>query len=285
MKKYYASTGTPYTDTTSSSSTTTTTTMSVSKPFIKYNNPNSCYLDTLIVILKQLVDVSSFLKKGISKHSVDVRNAIIRNDNVKLRKLFYKIDKNDEWLNAQREPLDVVNMLNTLFSIPKTVIVRETKMGKTPTQKKTECYKYLNEDITKSGFDFKFVNTDKDIKIKINEKENLLYSGNTLFRNTYSDVIISKTILSTSFLMMHINRRNVHNKLTFLVTPPKKVLCTQLRAVIVHLGNSISSGHYIGYFKKGTKWFKYDDMENDFEEVGKKLSPSVFRNCTDLFYI
>lgn len=46
----------------------------------------------------------------------------------------------------------------------------------------------------------------------------------------------------------------------------------ELHAVIVHLGKSVHSGHYIAYVRKGGKWILYNDSkvyETDEPAIGK----------------
>ena len=61
--------------------------------------------------------------------------------------------------------------------------------------------------------------------------------------------------------------------------PPKTSLA-QLKSFIVHLGDSPNSGHYIGYVKKGDKWYCCND-----KVISKALTPSEINEAKKQAYI
>jgi len=69
--------------------------------------------------------------------------------------------------------------------------------------------------------------------------------------------------------MPHINP-NVYRKVVdpseILTLPSRRVLT--LTSIVLHLGSTIESGHYILYFKCDGKWWVYDDLGSGFVKIG-----------------
>ena len=69
--------------------------------------------------------------------------------------------------------------------------------------------------------------------------------------------------------MPHINP-NVYRKVVdpseILTLPSSRVLT--LTSIVLHLGSTIESGHYILYFKCDGEWWVYDDLGTGFVKIG-----------------
>ena len=91
------------------------------------------------------------------------------------------------------------------------------------------------------------------------------------------------------------------------INPPKTIRLNEhsaelhLNNIIVHIGNSTKSGHYVAYFKCNGNWYLYNDMRDRIERIGTyeqllkhrilneeetdfKYSGTLENNCYLLFY-
>jgi ubiquitin C-terminal hydrolase len=78
--------------------------------------------------------------------------------------------------------------------------------------------------------------------------------------------------------MPHINPsiyRKVVDPSETLTLPSKRVL--MLTSIVLHLGSTIASGHYILYFKCDGEWLVYDDLGTGFVKIGS-FSKMLQRN-------
>jgi ubiquitin C-terminal hydrolase len=77
------------------------------------------------------------------------------------------------------------------------------------------------------------------------------------------------------FMILSLNRFDRHgNKNTKAIPPPQSIRLNrdspelQLNNIIVHVGDTIKSGHYVAYFKCNDNWYLYNDMRDIIERIG-----------------
>ena len=239
------------------------------------NKNNSCYIDSLFTILHNITDVRRLLRNAKTDTARDIRKAIMRMNVPQFRKVCNDTDdrmSDEDWLTDQKEPLDILLFIKNHMNFPTDVRYRETHYLKEAT-----CLKFLKEKLKRSDFfSYKFFTPSPSNRRLTLDTTDTLDNGK----------VIKHTFVSSPLLMIHINRNQGSSmKDTTEIRVPKTSKCMELAGVIVHIGRNINSGHYIAYFKKKNKWYEYDDLKSHTTPIVGNLKASVFRNCTDVFYV
>ena len=243
---------------------------------------NSCYIDSLIYTLHCVAPalVNRIRRSADRSIAKKIRQAFKEIDIQSLRKLFKKVDPNTDWLHAQQEPIEVIFLLNKFFVLPKTVYTHETIQGSN--SKNSNNYKLIRDKIHKTNFASIVVDADNDKKLSLTTSSVDKVEG---WDQGFQYRIVKKHVIIDQFAMIHINRNNFGQKKKAMIKPPKILQKnTKLRAVLVHLGDSPNSGHYVSYILKGKIWYLYDDMEMELQMIGKVLPESALKNCSDFIY-
>lgn len=249
-----------------------------------HNYNNSCYIDSLLVVLHSITNVKTLLKiKKDSNTNVskELKKAIIALDVQKIRKIMKDNDNNmyddgDDWEHDQMEPIDVLMYWSNYFNFPNNVKYRESVYG----INKNKCKFLIKERIRKSAFNSDlYINSVDNVKVSFNHS--MTVPSNI---SGYTEKEIKKEFIEAPMLMVHINRNVLSRKSHHKVIANYKKKNMELKAVIVHSG-SHRGGHYTAYIKKGTTWYYYDDMKSDYKRIGSHLPSSAFHACTDLFYV
>ena len=173
-------------------------------------------------------------------------------------------------------------MLKTFFDFPKSVVIQQKMFGYSSNNNNI---KLLKDEKYKTDFMCKFVNSIKSIKLTTNDLEIINFDKNNLYNNEYSKLIKQYKILKLKFLCFHINRNTGTSKSYHEVIAPDKIQNTKLKAIIVHYGFTVNSGHYVTYVKNNNIWVLYDDLNDAPINIGPQLHSDIFKNCTDLIYI
>jgi len=260
--------------------------------FINYDGSNSCYIDTTItslfhtqnkyiksIFLRNPINPENKLyeiKTSIKNELLSLYNDLSKRNNAKcsrLRSLFASFDnqykstnKNIEhinWINAQQEPRDVVNMLLKVFNIPQTMKVRIT----TKSEKRIEK-RWFNDPIIEIGE----LMSHRKIFLRDYFPKNIeIYDldNNIKFKKTTE-------IIDANLFMVNIIRNFLNeNKIKTPVIPEeninlynkKQLACT---SILIHHGLNVKGGHYTCVFKyhKDGKWYHYDDLQDEYAPIG-----------------
>lgn len=249
------------------------------------NNNNSCYIDSLFTVLFSIADVKRLFRNAKTTRAREIRKTILDMDVNAFRMSCHSDDRHNDgenWLTDQKEPLDILLFIKNHMNFPNDIRYRETHYLKKSSSPNAKCTTFVKENLKRCDFfSYKFFTPSSNNTKLTFDSVDYIDKG-----NGQTKVIKQKFISSSSLLMVHINRNQGNSsKNTTEIIVPKTSKCMELAGIIVHKGSSISSGHYIGYFKKNNKWYKYDDMKSEVEPVVGNLNSNVFRNCTDVFYI
>lgn len=246
----------------------------------KWHN-NSCYIDSLVYTLHCVApDILSKIRPNVDRDFAKaVRTAFANVDIAALRKLFHQVDSATDWLREQQEPIEVIYLLENYFALPRTVYTRETVYGSN--HSKPGHAKLISDHIKREHFASVVIDADKDKRMRFESKDIDTIEN---WEKGYKYRILNKHIISDRFVMIHINRNNFGSKSTAAVYPVKTLQSScSLKAIIVHIGNTTNSGHYVSYMLKGKTWFLYDDMLG-IKEIGDTLPDMVFKNSSDYIY-
>jgi ubiquitin C-terminal hydrolase len=244
------------------------------------NNNNSCYIDSLLVVLHKVFDMKVLLRNGSTDLSKKFRRALTSLDIKTFRILAATVDNkmaSVDWLYDQKEPLDVLMFLQNHFKFSNNVIYRETYYNKKGGGK----LDFVKEKIKRHVFfDTQYVTPLVDTRLTLDESIHIKNDDGG------STQVIKRKFIDAPIALVHINRGvNGNEKLLSKVFMPCRTGNMHLSGVLVHFGGSIGSGHYVGYYKEGTKWYEYDDMNGSPRLIGRELPALVYRNCTDILYV
>ena len=255
---------------------------------IKWEN-NSCYSDSLLISLfhkKDLFIENELLNAPLIKYdksdlddlAMKIKNELnkiyeiiyMRKDNIKtcanLRKLlnnFYKklvksfpnkkiLDNNDNWTKSQLDVFDLLNLLEKIFDMKKSLIFKEGS----------------NKILT----DFSYM---IPVDLLINKKKifikKIIPNYHLINNNIKKEIII----LKGNKLFLKIFRNLGNFKLETMIIPskilklPKNSFNLYLTSIIIHYG-SYQSGHYICLYNLygSGLWFEYDDLKNKSVYIG-----------------
>ncbi len=58
----------------------------------------------------------------------------------------------------------------------------------------------------------------------------------------------------------------------------------KIKSLMIHLGESVNSGHYITLIKRENKWYKYNDMERGIKEISEKKMKEYKKDVVGMLY-
>ena len=58
----------------------------------------------------------------------------------------------------------------------------------------------------------------------------------------------------------------------------------KIKSLIIHLGDTVNSGHYITIIKRREKWYKYNDMERGIKEIREKELKEYKKDVVGILY-
>jgi uncharacterized UBP type Zn finger protein len=261
-----------------------------------HNANNSCYIDSVIMALLHPIVTRktsnywySFLFKK-SVQSLDVEGVrkelktILKNIKYALKKdckeveymtcfnLRALLDKfstfnsnhDNEWTHTQQDPVDVIYILEHIFNIPQRNQFRIKGVGIEKTSLiglQIPAY-MLRDKATFRTFFPSFY--DKDTKTtRVFEKGEMIYIQ--LNRN-WLDV----EKIKTDFVF------------------PRKISNLNLVSIILHIGSSPTSGHYVTIMRLNRKsWLYYDGMSSELEYIDDSdlYTTDVKRNAVGILYV
>jgi uncharacterized UBP type Zn finger protein len=261
-----------------------------------HNDNNSCYIDSVMMALLHPIVTHhtsnywySFLfKKSVKSLDVEaVRgelkkllkniNNVLNKDYTEveymtcfnLRTLFnkfstYNSNHDNEWTHSQQDPVDVIYILEHLFDIPQRNIFRINGSGIEKTSiigLQIPAY-MLRDKATFRTFFPSFYDTDTKTN-RVFEKSDMIYIQ--LNRNWLD---IEK--IKTEFVF------------------PRKISNMNMVSIILHLGSSPTSGHYVTIMRLNHKsWLYYDGMSTNMAYIDDSdlYNSDVKRNAVGILYV
>ena len=302
---------------------------------LRYNN-NSCYMDSLLVALfnsKSSKVYDYFLQSPIKNHNsvlnnnankireelIYLYNNIISEKKEKniyctnLRKLLRDYENNyikyvnknherNDWISSQSEPFQLLNFLDMIFNYKNNTKIEYVSYGSNKPNKKTLVRKRVD---TESNINI--INIDDLIgkdelyisKLYPKKISTSKFSSDNLWNvdsKQYNTKIEKITLLSSDFLIIHVNRLSYDNKLKTKIIPSLKIKMKEnkhsiyLKSIIIHNGD-YNGGHYTCLYECKNVWYEYDDTKSkmkiigEFDNIINYKNGYYMKNCTDLIYI
>lgn len=247
------------------------------RKLILSNNKNSCYIDSILVSLFYNLDASEWLNKTffskpiqnkIAKDIQDIFKFIFTHlyrsemrfydmhetkENNKeivnnLRNKFHQLNRypNTEWLCSQNEPSDFLMMINEIFDVQHDVCIQEKT--KTQTRKIKERYNVFQ--IFTHSFQTQYIDA-LDI---IRDKNYFLINAEFLYVGVHRGELYQNRQIKSKKHIIFPNTIKLSNG--FL----------QLSSFILHLGESLHSGHFVSYVQgKSNNWILIDNTSNNYQ--------------------
>lgn len=277
---------------------------------LRYDGQNSCYVDTTLTALFHLKNkwiTRNIIKKRdvhVQKKRVETvfskmqREIIELYDHIQmngddeegatcstLRSMFAKFDaayqkdygvklERINWLAAQQEPRDVMDVLTRAYDIKPDVCVSVYRGSNSLSTSSTNMRvhfnaPYISPDILKENKSLKLSSVFPIMK------ETLPNGKTQITKYTKAD-----------FIVVNIGRNWLdEKKLTTPVLPQRKVKLEdesklELVSIICHHGRQTTSGHYTAFLKHKGTWWLYDDMSSKMKNVGRFAEMVVYdRQC------
>lgn len=179
----------------------------------------------------------------------------------------------NEWLHAQQDPIDVVEILQEIYKLPNNVVFAEKtrSMTRARTVKRPFQSVYVSvHSLTRPGG---------------------LKWGQIFPRNTDADTGTESMFLDAPFLYVQLHRNKHDDGLVNFTDSarvktrfaPPAVIAThkgrrtlQMVSIVIHQGMSGTSGHYTALLKQSTgEWVYYDDMDARYELAGLTLEHAL----------
>jgi hypothetical protein len=253
-------------------------------------------------IKKELFNIYSFIHK--SNHLNDNDND---NDNDfmycslfrKLLQYYYDIyiklfpkdkilfNSNDNWIKKQLDIFELLNFISIIFNfkfkkmtkiidghnklysnfiieIPVYELIGKNKLNLIDLfPSKIERYE-LDEDN-------KFINSKGELVLYYQKKKEYIKTSSfiyfQIYRNMGSDEKVKTSIEYPEEIKIKENSKNL-----------------KIKSLIIHLGESVNSGHYITLIKRGIKWYKYNDMEEGLKEISEKELRKYKKDVVGILY-
>jgi len=284
--------------------------------FIQYDGRNSCYIDTTIFALlharntwvtsnllhtdtpnkftnPKLRDIARQVQAELLLLADGIQNpAPIQTLKCsKLRSLFKKFDKEyngtikTEWLNDQNEPRDVLDILARIMQIPSDVKLRRS------------IRTTITEDVM---FNSPIIGIEDLLEVdKPVHLHKYLPCAERSIDVDNTTLVQKEEILDANVLFVNIVRNYLdEKKLTTQVVPrkymsvPQRAEPMRLVSILVHIGSSPMSGHYVCVYKDQTDgvWYLYDDLVGymrigQWKNVLEYKNGFFKKNMVGLFYV
>jgi hypothetical protein len=299
------------------------------------NDRNSCYLDSLLyVLLYREIDyiTTNIIKKDVSQLiinelpitvledlyavTIDIQNELhriqqsIRDGQIfgckALRDMFqayqetytglgFKLKEKVNWITADNEPMDVINLLNTIFQLPINTTIKTTSIGALTPEEPIES---MPERETHEPFTI-MVPVPQETQINtlfaLFSKTVTMYDAQNLYYGQFPVRIEEKELVATNFLHFHLNRLVLlgtkRTKLVNRISPDPRIKNLELTGIVVHKGGA-TGGHYVAFVKCHDMWYYYNDAGfAGLKRIGNfdtfQNTPQwdeILSNATDFFY-
>jgi len=275
------------------------------------NNYNNDKLNSIANnIRKELINIYKIISTSDKK--INIYCSILRKLLNDYQKNYVKyVNKNHDiidWMRVQTEPYDFLNFLGIIFNYKNNTKVKylnyatNLKSKSIPPIRKMLLTKNDINNINPKdiiGLDELLLNDEINIKDYYPKNiSDIKFDKNNLWKinsKEYYRKIEKKIILSSDFLIIHINSLSIDTKLNTKIIPILKIKLIDnknslfLNSIVIHHGNK-HGGHYTCVYECKNIWYEYDDLRDikiigTFEEMCNYRNNYYLKNCTDLIYI
>lgn len=269
-------------------------------PFLQNDGHNSCYLDSTLVGLfhsdhpwisktflsrtrirhhknhTRLYDIAKSIQDELTnmfvrqtRHSCKGLRLLMEQFDAEYSKIHGNVFERVDWRRSQQEPRDVFNVFERIVKIPNDVDIR------------------VNRDKRAVTYAAPFV-PSSDLKVAGRQPVDFFK-----YFPVYKDVSTTRYD-AANVIAFNVERNYLNTKVKTPFIFPAHVAKLQisLKTIIIHHGQSITSGHYTAMICKGVSWYHFDDMNmkqryelvGSFEDVMAWNNGYVMKNCTTLMY-
>lgn len=257
--------------------------------FISYDGVNSCYIDSFmtsflmqrnkwirdnilnaeikhtnhpnvqkiaLTIQFELKRLRKFILKGdatITENSSCTQlRRMFRDFEIAYKKAYKTNYMSVDWTREQNDPSDVIDVLNRVFSIPDNV----------QTNRYSLAYNGIRIFVGDKG------NTDT-VHIK-----QYIPVTKEIISDTRQELITEYKKADILYVAIDRNYNN-ERKSNAIVKPLMEIRLKdndktlKLKAMLIHIGTSVSFGHYIALLCINKKWILYDDMSDGYKTLNK----------------
>jgi hypothetical protein len=288
------------------------------------NENNSCYLDSLLVSLfhfknKEIYDIffnsemnyfnnEEMKKLGllIKKELLNIYTYIRKSEKEEMycsrfRELLQKyydiykekypkerilFNSRDNWTRKQIDIYELLNFLSIIFNFKSKRMIKiiegDNKL-------------YSNFIIEIPSYELMGKREFKISEVIPIKKERYELDDENKYRNSRGELVSyyekkKEYIKSKSFIYIQLYRNIGSEKLKTRIEYPEEIKLREnsksmrIKSLIIHIGDTVNSGHYISIIKDGDKWYRYNDMESEIKEIGDKDRKRYKKNIVGLIY-
>jgi len=258
-----------------------------------FNNPKLKKMGNLIK--KELFNIYSFIHK--SNHNDDdfIYCSLFR----KLLQYYYDIyiqlfpknkilyNSNDNWITKQIDIFELLNYLSIIFNFK--------------SKKMTKIIDGLNKVYSNFIIEIPVYELIGKKKLNLNDlfpskTERYQLDDENKYRNSRGELVSfyekkREYIKTSSFIYFQIYRNmGSLEKVRTSIEYPEEIKIKEnsknmkIKSLIIHLGDTVNSGHYITIIKRREKWYKYNDMERGIREISKKEMGEYKKDIIGVLY-
>lgn len=261
-----------------------------------FNNPKLKKMGNLIK--KELFNIYSFIHKS-NHNNNDKEDFMYCSLFRKLLQYYYDIyiqlfpknkilyNSNDNWIRKQIDIFELLNYLSIIFNFK--------------SKKMTKIIDGLNKVYSNFIIEIPVYELIGKKKLNLNDlfpskTERYQLDEENKYRNSKGDLVSfyekkKEYIKTSSFIYFQIYRNmGSEEKVRTLLEYPEEIKIKEnsknlkMKSLIIHLGESVNSGHYITIIKREKRWYKYNDMERGLKEISDKKLKEYQKDVVGILY-
>ena len=259
-----------------------------------FNNPKLKKMGNLIK--KELFNIYSFIHKSNHNENEEyIYCSLFR----KLLQYYYDIyiqlfpknkilyNSNDNWIRKQIDIFELLNYLSIIFDFK--------------SKKMTKIIDGQNKVYSNFIIEIPVYELIGKKKLNINElfpskTERYQLDEENKYRNSRGELISfyekrREYIKTSSFIYFQIYRNmGSEEKIRTSIEYPEEIKIKEnsknlkIKSLIIHLGESVNSGHYITIIKRRNKWYMYNDMERGVKEISENRMKEYKKDVVGMLY-
>ena len=259
-----------------------------------FNNPKLKKMGNLIK--KELFNIYSFIHKSNHNENEEyIYCSLFR----KLLQYYYDIyiqlfpknkilyNSNDNWIRKQIDIFELLNYLSIIFDF------KSKKMTKIIDGQNKVYSNFIIEIPVYELIGKKKLNINELFPSKTERYE---LDEENKYRNSRGELISfyekrREYIKTSSFIYFQIYRNmGSEEKIRTSIEYPEEIKIKEnsknlkIKSLIIHLGESVNSGHYITIIKRRNKWYMYNDMERGVKEISENRMKEYKKDVVGMLY-
>ncbi len=259
-----------------------------------FNNPKLKKMGNLIK--KELFNIYSFIHKSNHNENEEyIYCSLFR----KLLQYYYDIyiqlfpknkilyNSNDNWIRKQIDIFELLNYLSIIFDF------KSKKMTKIIDGQNKVYSNFIIEIPVYELIGKKKLNINELFPSKTERYE---LDDENKYRNSRGELISfyekrREYIKTSSFIYFQIYRNmGSEEKIRTSIEYPEEIKIKEnsknlkIKSLIIHLGESVNSGHYITIIKRRNKWYIYNDMERGVKEISENRMREYKKDVVGMLY-